>query len=63
MPTLAVSSALTVTLMPNGLVRLTLSALRKGKPETFVSLDDLEKIGQFVEENLGGSDDDLEDIL
>jgi len=57
MDTLEIGS-LRVEVKPNGLVKLTITALKNGEPVSFISRDDLQRALDWIDQ-----DDDEEDLL
>lgn len=51
--------SLRVEVKPNGLVKLTITAMKNDQPTSFVSQADLRRVLEYVEEQ----DDDVEDLL
>lgn len=45
---------------PNGLVKLTITAMKDGNPVSFISPDDLRRVTAWVEAQI---EDDVEDLL
>lgn len=51
--------SLRVEVKPNGLVKITITAMKEGVPTSFVTQADLQRALDFVKEQ----DDDVEDLL